>query len=181
MNSRAYGKTIIKELNRVLEPYGFTKQSSSAFIRPINDVLLLIEVQKGKYTGSDHLEVTLNLGIVSQLLAKRLGENTTKLDSSMCHVRYRIGILMPTKLDKWWEIDSAEQAHVAADQIGKAAVRYGVPELERLDSTLKLVELWKSDQCPGITEGRRVEFLELLKPDYPELFNGPYIAQPRGK
>ena len=107
------------------------------------------------------MKLTLNIEIASTPLFK-LGD--TPLPKKDCrHFVKRIGNYFDKSQDKWWTIANSHEAGVAADEIARILETKVLPELARLQTTNDLADLWRQNQCPGLTEKQRKEFLSLLE------------------
>jgi hypothetical protein len=85
-------------------------------------------------------------------------------DSPECRcLGQRIGILMPGRPDKWWEISEATPVDALASEVSGVIATEGAPYVLRYLNANDLVALWESGKSPGLTETQRVRYLEKLK------------------
>lgn len=111
------------------------------------------------------LKFTLNIGILDLRLAELLEEPVKVCpDVWACHMRERIGFVMPEHFDKWWVIDA--QSPVSNDvtnEFLKILRDFVVPYTNRFSKKDDLLNLWKTGVSPGITDRQRINFIEMLE------------------
>jgi hypothetical protein len=136
----------LNSVKEVLAPLGFRRKGSTFFVRH-DDVLLMVNLQKSTSSTSAKVIATLNLGVFSYPLAQALEELEyleSRISIWLCHWQERIGAVMPEHYDKWWAVSSLEEAVQAGKEMVEALQNYGLPALEKVDSTAKLHALWES-------------------------------------
>lgn len=155
-------KVVVQAVKDRLISAGF-KCSRMLCRKETEDCLLLIKLQKSVDSRKDRLIVTANIGVYSLVLGDKIGNRSDDFqDQSFWHWSSRIGRLMPVHQDKWWTATNADDLQIVAQEIAEAIVEFALPALENLDSTEKLVHLWKKDISPGLTEVQRTKLLSLL-------------------
>ena len=98
---------------------------------------------------------------ISRSVAAKVG-NTRKPNILDSHWRERLGYLLPERHDKWWEVQSHEQAHEAGVEIAESLMNHALTELQGIASTGRLKTLWEAGKSPGLTEYERKQYLLAL-------------------
>ncbi len=122
----------------------------------------LIEFQKSQTNTEERLLFTVNVGIVCGSL---LGEKSDKLEKVRiidAHISERLGMFLPERDDKWWEITSQTEVGFLAAELSELIVTKAVPYILSLINTSAIVSLWQSGKSPGLTKGQRLRFLSRL-------------------
>jgi hypothetical protein len=145
----------------VLKPLGFSRHGK-LFRLIEQDNCGIIEFQRSGKNSRDGLLFTVNLGVVCGELLDSVGE-LRKARVVDAHVRERIGMLLPGRPDKWWEISRATEACVLEREISDLILRKAVPYIQSYLGTDRIISLWESGRSPGLTDGQRVQFLTRLK------------------
>lgn len=161
MTNDEYRKIILTRIYEVLKPKGFKKKGNN-FFKLENDVYLIVQLQSSISSAQNNLKLTVNLGIFSTLIEQSFSAlNNPSLVNS--HWRKRIGFLDEKKFDKWWTITNSGEAEIAGQEITKILQEKGLLVLSELNSTDKLISLWKKGESVGITDKQRQNFLEILR------------------
>jgi hypothetical protein len=158
MASKEFKKIILDNLNERLKPVGF-KKSGTTFKKVTADMTYFINVQSSRDSTAQTLKTTLNLEIASSTIANN--EDTSLPIEHRRHWTARIGFMLDKPIDKWWTINNDIEAGDAAKEIIDIIENRVLVEFERLKTTSDLVELWRSDKCPGLTEKQRQWYLKL--------------------
>lgn len=121
------------------------------------------QVSTDKLPGK--IKFTVNLGVHDLRLAE-MYEDPVKAcpDVWMCHLRERIGFVMPERIDKWWVID--ELAPISADLVEEflnITKDVAVPYLNKFKERNDLLDLWKSGISPGQTDKQRIRLVQDLE------------------
>lgn len=156
-----YRKIILTKMREVLKPAGFKKQNTH-FLREINDIVCLVQLQSSPFATQTNLSVTVNLGVFSFPIAEVVGyKGNPRIYSS--HWQERIGHFLPKKGDYWWSIKSFDQAEKTGAEISQILQNTILPFFETMNSTKKLKVFWENDKSHIIWfyDGRR--YLHLLK------------------
>jgi ABC-type lipoprotein release transport system permease subunit len=158
MASKEFKKIILDHLNERLKPIGF-KKSGTTFRKVTADMTYFINVQSSRDSTAQTLKTTLNLEIASSTIANN--EDTSLPMEHRRHWTARIGFLLDKPIDKWWTINNDIEANEAVKEIIDIIENRALVEFSRLKTTRDLVDLWRSDKCPGLTEKQRVWYLTL--------------------
>jgi DNA recombination-dependent growth factor C len=158
MASKEYKKIILDKLHERLKPRGF-KKSGTTFTKVTTDMTYFINVQSSRDSTADTLKTTINLEIASLTIANN--EDTSLPMKYRRHWTERIGFFLDQPFDKWWIIDNEYEAKNASNEIIDIIEKRVLVEFERLKTTRDLVELWRTDKCPGLTEKQRQWYLKL--------------------
>lgn len=159
MPSKDFKKIIIDKLSDILKPKKF-KRSGNTYSLSNGDLTYFINVQSSMSSTAATLKLTLNIEIYSSLIYKL--EDTSIPEKRSRHFTRRIGSFLENPDDKWWAIESDNQANDAADEIAEIILTYVLPTFEKLTTTTDLATLWRQNKCPGLTDYQRKEYLSLL-------------------
>jgi hypothetical protein len=115
----------------LLKTYGFSK-SGRTFHRKSGNAWQVVNVQASTSNTGVNSKFTINLGVYHPAIAELAGKSiqTEKPKEYECIVRERIGKLLPTKLDYWWEITPATNLEYVAQTISSIIKELGIPWLE---------------------------------------------------
>jgi hypothetical protein len=155
-------KKMLKEIEKKLKLYGFSRKGES-FYCTINNNTGVINFQKSRDT-SDIVKFTINLGICSnaiKLLLEPDSNNSTTI--SECHWKERIGMLLPNKVDFWWELYPHDFFKINS-MIEEVLIKKAIPKIEELIKDESLEEYWLNGNYGGLTELERfINLTTLLK------------------
>ena len=103
----------------------------------------------------------MNIGIFSRTVASKVG-NTRKPNILDAQWRERVGFLLEEPTDKWWEINSEQQAIEAAEELSEILGKSALPKFQTLSSSEGLKQLWETGEAPRLTEFEREQFLKVM-------------------
>lgn len=154
----AFGQ-VVETTAKKVDKLGFQRQGSILrIVRQGNAGI--IEFQKSTKNTSDKILFTVNLAVIYGALLEPDQSSLEKTRSMGAHLRQRIGMLMPGRPNKWWEISEAAAVNVLVSEV---IATEGAPYVVRYLDVSELVALWESGKPPGLTETQRVRYLEKLK------------------
>jgi hypothetical protein len=157
----AFGKVVGTTAEKV-DKLGFHRQGS--ILRVVRqDNAGIIEFQKSTKSTGDQILFTVNLAVICGALLEPDQPSLEKARSMGAHLRQRIGMLMPGRPDKWWEISEAVAVGALAAEVSEVIATKGAPYVTRYLDVNELVALWETGKSPGLTETQRVRYLEKLK------------------
>ena len=122
----------------------------------------LLEFQRSTKSSRARIVFTVNLGIVCGALLDSSSPALERARIIDAHVRQRIGMLLPGRPDKWWEITQSTDSGLLSKELSELIVRVAVPYIMGLLNTTAIISLWQSGQAPGLTGGQRVRLLSRL-------------------
>jgi hypothetical protein len=133
MSAQAVLSRLVGEhVHPLLKAAGFKKKALT-FYRTVDRNHGLVNLQKSKTSTATSVEFTINLAVFSARLQEGLGAITwvpTVSDVPIepaCHLRRRIGALLPDRRDLWWgvrqESDAAEVARSSRRYSGSSRFR----------------------------------------------------------
>jgi hypothetical protein len=99
------------------------------------------------------------LGLVCGKLLEEGQPALARAGSIDAHLRERIGMLLPERPDKWWQIGSETDADALVSEVSRLIFEEAVPYLERYLETGALAKLWETGKSPGLTETQRMRYL----------------------
>jgi hypothetical protein len=153
---------LVSAIAAVLKPEGF--ECRGKVLRALSDdIAKVVEFQKSNESYAQRVLFTVNLGIVcGQLLDPERVKlrNSTSIDA---HLRTRLGMLLSTPKDMWWELTPSAEWKAVAHELSQLLVARGLPYLNEYGSVRDLVALWESGKSPGLTATQRAWFLSQLK------------------
>jgi hypothetical protein len=153
---------LVKAVGAKLKPLGYTPQSR-LFRILVHNNCGIIEFQRSVKSSAESLLFTVNLGVVCGKLLDSGPSGLMKARTMDAHLRERIGMLLPDRPDKWWEITEETNRDSLIHEISEMIVKKALPFIERYLDTNSLIALWESGQSPGLTEVQRVRLLAKLK------------------
>ena len=156
MDSKNYKLIILEKLKEILRPKEFKKKGNN-FYYSNGDLTYLIGLQSSQSSTATTLKATVNVSITSSMLAK-----LEDLSYPNSHYTERIGFFLNNAHDKWWQIDSAEEAHTSANEIVEIIIEKILPLFDSIKSISDLAEPWRQGNPNGLTEYQRKEYLRLL-------------------
>ena len=121
----------------------------------------IIELQRSDKSTNERVIFTINLGIACGKLLESGPAGAAKARIIDAHLRQRIGMLLPTRPDKWW--DAVADPEPVIKEIVELLTTIGIPHLEGFLTTEALISLWESGQSPGLTAVQRDRNLAKLK------------------
>lgn len=146
-------KSVVTDLAKVLKSHGFRKKHATFKLDHDGNVII-VSFQRSPWNRQNELKFTVNLGILSVRLFALEDYHGRTLDSAreyQCHLRERLGFLMPNRHDKWWDGASVVEDG-ASDEIIGLLENKALPYLKSHASDAALIRLWQSGQSPGLTE-----------------------------
>lgn len=157
----------LKAIKPTLQQAGFS-QSDSNFSYLVADNWVLINFQRSSSSTAITPHFTINLGVYSSVLAtvftsfrmrSNPASNPLEIDG---HWRVRIGDLLPTPRDLWWQF-TTDTIEPCRKEVQTYLTELVIPALQHYSSDMALRELWTTGSCLGISSERvRLEYLALL-------------------
>jgi hypothetical protein len=171
MGSQEYNKRLLEAMAEVLKPLGFRKKGQ-VFTSKRDDVILLVELQKGKWTTAEELQVRVNFGAFSLPFEREWanrGHWVSSVDNparaASCHWQSHGRM----REDKWWGVPDDEAAERVSEEITEFLRETVLPTLENLVPISRLhavlLEHWQ--------RGRRSR-----DAPYPDILQELIAAQP---
>ncbi|GAB4093025.1 hypothetical protein GCM10028786_19520 [Flaviaesturariibacter terrae] len=145
-------------MSEILKPHGF-RRSGNNFIYSNGDLTYYVNLQSSMSSTSSLLKITVNIGLFSSLVYKL--EDTSILEKDQRHYERRIGEYMVPPRDHWWTITNESELKAAASEIANILAGSVLPELLGIATSADLVALWRGGTAPGLTEKKRLEYLDL--------------------
>ena len=152
---------------------GFRKYGRT-FVRQIADAAQIVNVQasQGNYDGRG--QFTLNLGVYFPAVARRRGIVASGMYPKEYEstLRVRIGELMPTRSDLWWEIHNWAQISELAGVVANAYEQYGPSWFEKMLSLPNALEELEREgkvlmaASVALEIGNRERALALIEDDF---------------
>ena len=134
-----FKRFVTDELGAVLKGNGFRKKGFT-FHRRSADTCGVIQLQKSRHSTASSISFTINVSVFSERVQRVLSalmwmpEVVDVPMEAACHVRRRIGSLMPQRQDPWWTIGDVVQASELGAVIRLALEDHAFPFLDALSS-----------------------------------------------
>ncbi len=146
IDSGAVVKGALRGVRASLKSEGF-KARNSLFYRTDDDNVLLVSVQKSVHSSAEESQLTVNYGVRSLRLARRLREDpSADLDIRRAHWRKR---LSEGGKEKWLHVLARDTVEHATMIIASAVLQI-LPDLVAHSSNEALRDEWLSGASPGI-------------------------------
>jgi len=123
----------------------------------------MIGFQRGMASSKDSILFTINLGVVCGALLDASIVPLEKAQITDAHLSTRIGLLLPERQDKWWEINHSTDFQSLSKEILDTVWTKAVPYVSQFVDSKALCSLWESGQSPGLTKLQRDRYLGKLK------------------
>lgn len=137
---------IRRQIHPVLKGQGFRRRGQNWNRRGV-DLTQAVNVQSSWFEQFGDLTINLGVHVDGLLPTPNLPASFIFVAGPYCHLRLRIGNLMPTGRDRWWTFDTSSSD---LDEIGRQAagaiLQYGLPFLNRSRSARELDELLDEDE-----------------------------------
>ena len=113
-------------LSPALKADGYKKKGRTFYQAGIN-ATRVVNVQSSQSNLGAAGKFTLNLGVYFPEVERVAGNDATLQCpvESQCSLRERIGLLLPERKDKWWEVGSGIEIETISDQVLLAWKNYG--------------------------------------------------------
>ena len=110
------------------------KKSGRNFLKVDAESIAVLNVQASMSNFGATGKFTINLGRYFSSVARAMGDPDLRGSPKEynCHLRQRIGHLLPKKLDHWWEIDPETNLWQLAGDVARAIETAGLPWLQRM-------------------------------------------------
>lgn len=132
----------------VLKAQGFRK-AGRTFRSTAPGCVLVVNVQASDWSTRDALRFTVNLGAfytgLGEILQTWVRPSASGPTEYQCHVRQRLGHLMPAHGDHWWELKVGAPWTGVAVEFSDAVREHGLPWLRAmtdLDTARSHAERW---------------------------------------
>ena len=154
---------LIKKVEPLIKGEGFSKRGT-VFYSKNSGNWEIIEFQKSQSGDVDTVAFTINLAIASIKLMKFFDPDRqmTLPERDERHWDKRIGLLLPSREDKWWVLSNKNSMDEVVNVISSYLIILVIPELKKFSSDLALRDLWLSGISPGLTEVQRLLNLTVL-------------------
>lgn len=139
----------------LLKTHGFNKRRHSFNRKTPGGLVHVLDFQMGPYMppGTQELppirvnlygKSTVNVGVFVPQLAPLVGRPTPKawVNEYDCHLRHRIGELLPERADTWWEL---EDPALAGQTVHDAVDRYAIPWLDRITAADDIFAIYRAE------------------------------------
>ena len=157
--AKDFKKILYDNLKDFLIQFGY-KKTNSAFTKNNEELTYFIQIQSSQSSTMKLAKLTVNLGIISKVLLSKTGQKT---EFAEFHWRDRIGFFLEQPTDKWWFVESIDEAHEASREIIELIEKKVFKEWTELNTTEDLRKIWLTGKCTGISEKARKYYLNELE------------------
>lgn len=152
---------LLSELDAFFEAENFRRKKVT-YTKRNDNFWLLVNWQISTDDLPGKVKFTINAGVHDLRLAKLLEEASP--DIWDCHLRQRVGFLLPEHQDKWWIVDSTLPiSSTLVEELKEVLCKYVLPFLSRFTERDDLLNVWRSGIAPGQTDRQRLYFISLLE------------------
>jgi hypothetical protein len=140
-----------------LKAHGFKKRALT-FHRRMGDNFAVLQFQKRRTSTSASVEFTINVGVFSGRVQRALALSTWVPDFAdapnepECHLRERIGLLMPERQDTWWAVRHDTNPSELGAKLRAVLETHALPFLAARTSDEGLRDHWRAQ--PARARGR---------------------------
>lgn len=152
---------VVSAVGEALEREGFQRQGFVFRLIKENNCGV-VEFQQSVKSSEDVVLFTVNLGIVYGDLLSAGSFQIQKARAIDAHLRVRVGMLLPDRPDKWWEINVSTDCDSLIRELSALLLAEGSPYVKRYLDPEAVITLWESGQSPGLTAVQRNRFLTRL-------------------
>lgn len=169
MDSNDFAEIIASEIQLSLSPHGFQRYDRT-FIADHQEVIFLVSLEKQSNSRKDRLVFSLNVSVNSKALSnftrKKAGLPPLKLNDYRWysgHWRRNIAnALGDTQGMKLWQVETEQQAFEASREIVKLLQSWGLPYLESLSSTAKIIAFLRDGGIESVADPPSQQCLNIL-------------------
>lgn len=148
MNSQDFRKLIVSRLHELLKKHQF-KKKGCVFSRELQEVIHYITLQSSSKTTSNHLVVTINVGVYSDALVNK-DKWYPQPGISSCQWWCRLGELTPDRSEKWWIIENDLDAERTCKEMIDDLMNYALRILDHLRATNALQDIMQTPNLPAV-------------------------------
>lgn len=159
MNAKEFKNLILNRLAILLRDRNFRK-SGNTFQASNGALNFYVNMQSSVSSTSTLLKFTLNLSILSKQIYQL--QDTWLPEKHVRHFEKRVGSYLEGNGDKWWTVSTLTEAETAASEVVAILKDKVLPEFHSFRNENDLIDLWKNNQAPGLTDGQRKELLSLI-------------------
>lgn len=144
-------------VSSLLVPLAF-RRGAPHFWRATDGIYQTVNFQASQWGSSSEGRFTVNLGISSPILYSSFtGRDFPKNPGTVLWpVCLRIGGLMPSRCDLWWDVSERTELHALGVEVATVLREHALPFLDRLRTTEQFNMLLLSDEpVPGVTAAQR--------------------------
>jgi len=141
----------------LLIPLGFKRQAPH-FWRETDGLFHSVNFQASQWGTSEAGQFTLNLGVSSpSLYSIFTGRSFPKNPGTVLWpINNRIGGLMPSRCDLWWQVTEVSDANKLGPEVADALREYAIPFFESIRTEEQFNELLLGGRpVPGLTAAQR--------------------------
>lgn len=142
------------ELQAMFTARAFRKRGLT-FYRRAGDNFALVQFQKSVHSTATDVEFTVNLGVFSAHLQRELAQVAwvppvkDVPTESACHLRRRLGFLLPEARDTWWTLKPETSTSALGAMLRELLDRHAFPFLDELTTDEGLRDYWTARQESG--------------------------------
>ncbi|MFN7618611.1 MAG: DUF4304 domain-containing protein [bacterium] len=155
-------KSVVDLARTALVPAGFTKRGTK-FVKFYGPNLAIIQFQRSRHNDGGQIRFTINVSIVSAILARELWGvvDLNRTSESHGHLRQRIGYFSDEPRDIWWAVGDASAGEVGANVL--ELLSRVLSSLGGSASDKDLLAMWRTGRAPGLTAFQHEQYAAILE------------------
>jgi len=156
-------KMVLTAAASILKERGYKKKGNLFYLLKENNYGM-IGFQKSQSSTKDYTKFTINIGISSGALRQYvdLDDPTERPAIECCHWQSRIGGLMPSLRDFWWELHYDERDEDVVYEVVKQLKEVVVLAIDSRISDEDLIEQWRKTNYVGTSLFKKYVYLTTL-------------------
>jgi hypothetical protein len=164
-------RLVADELRPAFKVRGY-RQKGLTFHRAVGDNFAVVQLQKSRSSSARSIDFTINLGVFSGRVQRVLTQIGWALAidgvpvEAQCHLRTRIGSLLPGGVDTWWTVRADADLHERGGTLRPFLEEHAFPFLDARVSDEGLRDHWL-ERLPAGPQGAALAILvrDLGPPD----------------
>jgi hypothetical protein len=150
----AFKRFVADELRGTFMARGFRARGFT-FHRRVADNFGIVQLQKSQYSTATNVDFTINLGVFSGRVQQTLSnimwmpEVRDVPTEPACHLRQRVGFLLPERRDTWWSVREDEDTAELGAAIRLVLEQHAFPFLQARMSDEGLRDHWLQEARRG--------------------------------
>lgn len=122
----------------------------------------VIDFQRSVDSSSGRILFAVNVGMVHEELLRSYESSFANANCVSAKFSCRLNALLPGGKPDWWELTAFTLPETLAEEVSEAIVRLGVPYILPYMDREALKALWETGYSPGLTDGQRRMYLDVL-------------------
>jgi hypothetical protein len=154
-------KLILDTTYRKISGLGFRRRPRG-FRKAGDRCAAVIDFQRSVESSQDRIRFTVNIGVVHEELLHSYESSFKNANCISAKFNLRLNSLLPNEMPDWWDVTQFTLPEAMAEEVSEAVLRVGVPYILPYMDREVLKALWETGQSPGLTDGQRQRYLDVL-------------------